>query len=231
MSETSGYKTLLFEVNDGVGHLILNQPPSNRMSLEFFSELAAFTSNLQVMKDIRALVISGKGRHFSSGADLEELTVFLSPSYEEGEGRDETVKNFMNRNIETFRSLWECRVPVIAAIRGVCLGSASELAMFCHFRFCGDDALFGLPESTFGLMPGIGGVSRMVSLAGPAMALELALKGNTFGATDAIKYCLADRIIPKREVVSFALQFASSLPGNYRKEKSPLYLQRTVSHA
>jgi enoyl-CoA hydratase/carnithine racemase len=184
------------------------------------------------MKELRGLVISGKGRHFSSGAELDELIGFINGSVKSpGHLADISTSAFMEQNTRTFSFFSEAEFPVIAAIRGVCLGSGLELALFCHFRFCGEDAVFGVPESTYNLLPGLGGISRIKGLAGTAKAIELTLKGNTFDAREALQYGLADRIIPKREVVSFALSFASMLPPGYKKEKSSLYLRRILSNA
>ncbi len=224
-------KTIAFTVESGVGRLVLNQPPANGMTLEFFTEMADLVNEFRVMKGLRALVISGQGRHFSSGAELDQLIGFLNSGSPDQEEALAETKAFMEQNIQTFRYFSECTIPVIAAIRGVCLGSALELALFCHFRFCGEDALFGLPESTYNLMPGIGGVSGVARIAGTAKAIELAIKGNTFDAEEALATGLVSRIVPKREVVSFAMNFAASLPSDYKKEKAPLYLKRILANA
>ena len=71
----------------------------------------------------------------------------------------------------------------------------------------------------------------MATLTGTAKAIELAIKGNTFDAREALNDGLVDKIVPKREVVAFALNFASSLPHDYKKEKSPLYLRRISENA
>jgi enoyl-CoA hydratase len=225
------YSTIKFTIEDRLGHLEFNQPPSNEMTLEFFSELGQVTEEMHQMKDLKAVVISGKGRHFSSGARLTELL--------EKAGEEEPVRNgspgsemqkFLSRNNRSFLWFEEANIPVISAIRGACLGSALEITLFTHFRFCGEDAVFGLPETTFNLVPGIGGISRIVGIAGPATALELALRGNTFSAEEALKLHLVDLILPKKEVVEKAKRFARSLPENYRKEKSALYLKRYLNN-
>jgi len=228
---TTTYTTISFELIDGIGHLQLNQPPSNEMTLDFFSELAQITDEMHSVSEMKALVISGKGRHFSSGARLTELipttwdgktgTAVLSGS---------EIEKFLERNNRSFLFLENLEIPVISAIRGVCLGSALEIALFTHFRFCGEDAVFGLPETTFHLIPGIGGISRIAALSGIANALEIVLRGNTFPAEDALKMNIVDLILPRREVVQRAIEFVKSLPADYRKEKSRLYLRRYINH-
>ena len=214
--------TISFEISDdGVGHMVMNQPPANQMTMEFFSEFTLFVEELKEMKSLKALVISGRGRHFSSGADLDGLLKLA--------GSGSTVDYFSN-NYRSFLFLEEMEIPVIAAIRGVCIGSAFELALFSHFRFSGEDAVFGLPETTYNLIPGIGGISRMVKLCGQARAIELALKGNTFPAEEALGYHLIDRIVPKRKVAEHAFAFARSIMMDYHSQKSSLYLKKTETH-
>jgi len=216
------FHTISFELsNDGIGHLLLNQPPANSMTVEFFREFDKVISSLAAEPQLRAMVISGKGRHFSSGADLEGLLGFAC---------DPSSEAFFLSNYRAFLALEELGIPVVAAIRGVCIGSAFELALFTHFRFCEEDSVFGLPETTFNLVPGIGGISRISRLCGQAKAIELSLKGNTFPAEEALNYHLVDRIVPKRKVVQYAFSFVRSIMNGYQKQKSRLYLQKIQSN-
>jgi enoyl-CoA hydratase len=219
--------TLAFNITDGIGHLELNQPPANQMNAEFFAEFDELVDELRIMQELKAIVISSRGRHFSSGANLEEL---LEQAVEPGERNHPEMNENWNtnsdRNSRSFLFFEETEIPVIAAIRGVCIGCAFELALFCHFRFCGEDSVFGLPETTFNLMPGLGGIRKIAALCGQAKAIELLLKGNTFGAEEARLNHLVDRIVPRRKVVEFSMAFARKVMGNYKKQKASLYLQQ-----
>ena len=107
---------------------------------------------------------------------------------------------------------------------------ASEMGpLSCHFRFCGEDSVFGLPESSFNLIPGLGGIRKTASLCGQAKSIELILRGNTFAAEEALSYHLVDRIVSKRKVVEFSIAFAQKIAKNYRKQKGLLYLQQITS--
>jgi enoyl-CoA hydratase len=218
--------TLSFTLTGGIGHLELSQPPANQMTTEFFSEFNELVDELRTMNGLEAIVISSKGRHFSSGADLEEL---LEQVVKSGEGIPELTgnrKTIFEKNYRSFLFFEETEIPVIAAIRGVCIGSAFELALFSHFRFCGEDAVFGLPETTFNLIPGLGGIRKIDAICGRAKAIELALKGNTFGAEEAAQLHLVDKIVPRRKVVEFSLAFAHKVMKNYKKQKAQLYIQQ-----
>jgi len=202
-------------MQQGVGHLVLNRPPSNAMTGEFFREICGIRQMLSREIACKAILIYSRGRHFSSGADLDELLPRLLRGNTDPEA-----------NYHAFRFFELLDIPVISAIRGVCLGSAMELALFSHFRFCGEDAVFGLPETTFNLVPGIGGIRRFAELAGNARALEYILNGKTFDAVTALEMGIVDRIWPKKEVVHRSAAFAQGLPGNYRQGLKELYLMR-----
>jgi enoyl-CoA hydratase len=219
--------TLSFSLKGGIGHLELCKPPANQMTTEFFSEFNPLVDELRIMDGLEAIIISSKGRHFSSGADLDELLegVVETDTAIHAEKNEIWEKN-SERNYRSLLFFEETEIPVIAAIRGVCIGSAFELALYCHFRFSGEDAVFGLPESTFNLMPGLGGIRKIDALCGQAKAIELALRGNTFGAEEALQIHLVDRIIPRRRIVEFSLAFARKVKKNYKKQKALLYLQQ-----
>jgi enoyl-CoA hydratase/carnithine racemase len=221
------YRTLIFEFTEGIGHIIMNQPPSNMMTLEFFSELGMLAKEIKEMKDLKAIIISGQGRHFSSGAQVDELLNLVHGNLRNNRSDESNnLNDFLNRNFETFLFFEKINIPVISAIRGACLGSALEFALFTHYRFCGEDAVFGLPETTFNLLPGIGGISRVALLSGKSRALELVLRGNTFSAEEALKMNIVDKILPRKKVVETAIDFAGSIMNGYRKGKEKLLIQK-----
>ncbi|MFZ4522864.1 MAG: enoyl-CoA hydratase/isomerase family protein [Bacteroidales bacterium] len=212
--------TIQWTVEQDIGHLRLNQPPANTMTMKFFGELKALMERIAKTENLRAIVVSGNGRHYSSGADIKELLLHAE-------------EHSMIENYQTFLMLERLKIPVISAIRGVCLGSALELALACHFRICSEEAVFGLPESTFNLMPGIGGIQRFASIAGKANAIEYTLRGSTFSATAAFEMGLVDAVVPKAEILPFSLKFAALLPVNFQQSERALYLHKflTPMHA
>ena len=194
--------TIHWGIEQGIGRLTLNQPPSNVMSMNFFTDMQVLMHEISRLPGLRAIIISGAGRHYSSGADIGELLSHLDHAT-------------MLRNYKAFVALEQMDVPVISAIRGVCLGSAFELALFSHFRVCAEDAVLGLPESTFNLMPGLGGIQRVAALAGKAKAIEIILRGITFSASDALGMGLVDAVVSRNEVVPLSVAFANGLQGSF----------------
>jgi len=191
----------------------------------FFSELKQIIETEILSSDVKAVVMHGSGRHFSSGADIGELTSMIGRQCAlDSSGAIASYPPFIEENNRSFRFFDSLGVPVIAAIRGVCLGSALELAMFCHIRICGEGSVFALPETTFNLIPGCGGMQKIIGLAGMARGLEIILRGMNFSAEEALSWNVVDRMVPKKEVVDTAVSLAQKIASGYERNKIPLYL-------
>lgn len=216
MGESFTGKKVSWEVRDEIGYVSFIDPPENRMDSAFFEEFGVIVNEFIPASIAKAIIISSSGRHFSSGAELEDLFRIIK----------QEKKDILISNYEMFLSLNQFKIPVIAAIKGVCIGSGLELALHCHFRLCAEDAILGLPESSFGLIPGLGGISKLMELSGKAKAIELALKGNNFNAIDALKWHVVDDIYQKKIVVEKAIQLAMLSAENYRKYNKIDYLKR-----
>ncbi len=212
--------TIQWNSENQVGRLTLNQPPSNTMTMGFFRELRILVTEISMDHTLKAILISGSGRHYSSGADITELL-------------NNVNQQTMLENYQAMLMLEQLKIPLISAIRGACLGSAFELALFSHFRICAEEAVLGLPESTFNLMPGLGGIQRVAALAGRAKAVEIILRGNTFTGREALESGLVDAVVPKNEVLPCSLAFADALPQTLTgiDRKALLYKYFKPSHA
>jgi enoyl-CoA hydratase/carnithine racemase len=200
------FKTIIWNIEDCIGHLILNQPPSNSMNKLFFDELKLLHLELIPKSDLKAIIISGKGRHFSSGADLNELLQRVL-----SDCNDDKEPEFLLHNSTVFNFFEKLEIPVIAAISGVCIGSALELALSCHFRFCEEGSLLGLPESTFNIMPGCGGTQLLTRLTGFSKAVEIILEGRNISPEEALSLGIVDKITPRKQVVQIATNFANEI--------------------
>ncbi len=198
--------TIIWKIEDGIGHLVLNQPPANTMTRQFFDELDTVTRSLIPGSGIKALMVYGSGRHFSSGADHMELrkriTEQLPGNY------PKTLPSFLKVNSDSFSIIENLPIPTFAAMRGTCLGSALELALACRFRICGEGTVLGFPESSFGLITGCGGSVRLPRIVGRAKAIELLLTGRNFSAEEAYSWGIVHRIVPRKEVVAEAIRLS-----------------------
>ncbi|MCD4730629.1 MAG: enoyl-CoA hydratase/isomerase family protein [Bacteroidales bacterium] len=221
-----------WKIESEIGFLQFNDPPGNEMTPEFYHQLKLLTSSTIQASKVKAIIIAGSGRHFSSGADLNSLfEVITKDSCDEiskSTSRKLSGSNpkTLSSNLKTFDFFRQLDIPVIAAIRGVCIGAALELAMFCHFRICAKGAVLGLPESTYGLITGIGGIQNLVALAGQAKAMELVLKGNTLSAHQALNWKIVDYVVPKKELIEIAIMLAGLSAPGYRKYLKKDYLRQ-----
>jgi enoyl-CoA hydratase/carnithine racemase len=171
----------------------------------FFEELSEILLRVRRHPDTKGLILSGRGRHFSSGANIEELKDRLErPS-------SAALEELRSHSLTSFHGLASLPFPVVAAIQGCCLGSGMELALSCHYRICTKNALFCLPETRFGLMPGCGGTIRLTQLVGAGKAIELILSGRNLLAADALRLGIVDLIADKRDLLDTAARLIEKL--------------------
>lgn len=202
-------KTIDWKVEDGIGHLILNTPPANIMTGDFFNELEFITSSVMPKLSLKALMIYGKGRHFSAGADHANLRERIIKFRNENPGNE--IPEFMIGNLKSFLYISNLRIPTIAVVRGTCLGSALELALTCRYRICAEGAVLGLPETSFGLMPGCGGTIRLAKIAGYVNAIDLILSGRNFSAGEALKWGIVHKVVVRKSIFEESLRITRLL--------------------
>lgn len=214
------FETIDWHIEDGIGFIQLNQPPANIMSKLFFYEIHELTDTLLNNSSIQALIISGKGRHFSSGADINDLLSFDKDSPQE-------ASDFYLANSQTFSRFYLVNIPVIAAIKGVCIGSAMELAMACHFRIATENIIMGFPESGFNLMTGCGGSVYLSELMNEKDTMELLLTGKNLDAREALNMGIVDDVVRKNELMEKAVSFAKNiLLHNYNRSHRDFYCKK-----
>ena len=133
---------------------------------------------------------------------------------------------YITRNWESIRSI---RKPVIAAVSGFALGGGCELALMCDFIYCADNAKFGLPEVTLGVIPGIGGTQRLTHAIGKAKAMEMCLTARQMGAVEAEQSGLVARVFTKEELLEQTLQAAEKIAA--RSLTANMMLKETINRA
>ena len=157
-----------------------------------------------VSDDVRAsgaVIIVGEGRAFSAGADISEF-----------EGRSpEDVLRYYNDTGGVYEEVAALPQPTIAAIHGYCLGGALELALALDFRIAAEDAVFGFPEVSLGILASSGGLHRVTRLLGPARAKELFLLSERFGADDARRAGVVTEVVEEGRALDRALEIAARL--------------------
>ncbi|OQX73427.1 MAG: hypothetical protein B6D61_12580 [Bacteroidetes bacterium 4484_249] len=189
-------------VTDGeIGILKINNPPQNYLINPEFINIETLQEKLA--GDIKGLVISGNGRHFSAGADLENI-------FNKTEKPEELKLNLIKGN-KLLNYIENLEIPVIATISGVCFGGGFEIALACHIRVCTETSLFAFPEINSDLIPGMGGLQRMEKLTGKATTLELAFSGDTINASKAYDLKLVDYITEKNKALEFSVDLLKNI--------------------
>ncbi|HTX88293.1 MAG TPA: enoyl-CoA hydratase/isomerase family protein [Bacteroidales bacterium] len=183
--------TVQWEVRDSVGILSLAHPPENFLTEPEFVPLEKLQEWVEA-GEVRALVITGTGRHFSAGADREEV-------FRIAEKGEELFKKLM-RGKALLDYIENLPIPCFAMIRGVCFGGGLEIALACHIRYCSENALFAFPETNHGLMPGLGGTIRLPGKINFLESLDMILGGDMISADLAREIGLVDEIFPESDL-------------------------------
>lgn len=159
----------------------------NAFNDEMVEQFAAALTALHENSDVRAVVLRGEGKSFSSGRDTKVLGT---------RAKGETDIEFVARAQDNIRLISTMPVPVIAALKGWALGGSFEKVLHCDIRIAADDARMGLPEVGHGLIPDTGGVSRLRALAGPGLTKDMVLTGRTLTAAEALQAGVVSRVVP-----------------------------------
>ncbi len=187
-----------------IGLMEINNPPQNYLEEPEFIEYEKLKEFVDT--GIKALLISGTGRNFSVGANIESIKKQI---------KDINIfKDQMVKGNHLLNYIDELEIPVIAAISGVCFGAGLEIALACDIRICDENALFAFPEVNHNLFPGLGGVRRLTELTGKPTGLELVLNGDLINANKAFELNIIDHIAEKKLALKNAIILAKKMTNN-----------------
>jgi len=190
-------------------HLTLNRPAArNALNNALLGELATTLEAAATDSEISVCVIAGNERFFAAGADLNEMAEKDLPA------TLNDIRPLLWARINAFNK------PLIAAVNGYALGAGCELALLCDVVIAGENARFGLPEITLGIMPGAGGTQRLIRSVGKSLASKMVLTGESITARQALAAGLVSDIYPESLTLEYALQQAALMARH-----SPLALQ------
>jgi enoyl-CoA hydratase/carnithine racemase len=184
---------VLTEDRGAVRHVVLNRPEKRNA---FNAELVVATGKTlraaAADPGVRCVVLRGAGPMFSSGMDLGALAALA--------GEPENLRAFRRECIEAWNLAEEMTKPTVCVIHGACIGGALELALACDLRVVAADAVVGMPETRIGLIPDVGGSSRLPAVVGLGRAKELILTSKLIGGEEAERIGLANRVAPPGEL-------------------------------
>jgi enoyl-CoA hydratase len=197
---------LSLETNNQVSLLTLNRPDKlNALSNELLVAIMDALDSVELDPAVRVVVITGAGRAFSAGADITAFQRHMEA------GPAHAVAHFMRPGHRMTRRVESFSKPVIAAVNGLAFGGGCELVEAAHLALAADTASFSKAEINIGIIPTFGGTQRLPRNVGRKAALDLILSGRTFGATEAARLGLVNRVLPGADLLAAAVALAKEL--------------------
>ena len=206
---------IISELINNVCILTINRPDQYNALNE--DVLKALDNNIQCIeneKNCLAVILTGAGKKaFIAGADIKALSQMDKRS----------AQIFSKLGQDLSLRIERLHVPVIAAVNGYALGGGNEFAMACHIRYASDNAIFGQPEVSLGLIAGFGGTQRLPRLIGKGNAMEILLSGKNITANEALSMGLVNKVFPSTELMPAAKKLALTISKN-----APLAIEGTL---
>src|SRR5437868_5785867 len=200
------FRTLKVEEAQGISTITLDRPEKrNAISFELVDELMRALAEIETAKS-RVVILTGAGKAFCSGLDLENLQALV------GKSHDENVKDSTTM-AQLFRRIYEFPKPTIAAVNGAAIAGGTGIATMCDFTLAVPEAKFGYTEVRIGFVPAIVS-SFLVMQVGHKIARDLLLTGRLFDAAEARGYGLVNEIVPPEKLMTRARELAAQLMEN-----------------
>lgn len=192
-----------YELDGHIGIITIDRPNAlNALNTQTILELGQVLDQIEKSKSLRCLIVTGSGeKSFVAGADIKEMQNM----------KPEEALAFSQKAQKLSRRFEVLQVPSIAAVNGYALGGGLEMAMSCDFIYASENARFGLPEVTLGLMPGFGGTQRLMRYVGMARAKELTYTAGQMKADEALRCGLANKVFPLSQLMIEAKKTAHSI--------------------
>jgi enoyl-CoA hydratase len=202
------YETIIVDVQDGIAKITFNRPKAlNALNNALLGEFSNALDEISANEAVRVLVLTGSGeKSFVAGADITELATFNALQ----------AKVFAKQGQGIISKLQELAIPAIAAVNGFALGGGSEMALACDFIYASDNAMFGLPDITLGIIPGFGGTQRLPRLIGANMAKEMIFTGKMIPAAEAKEIGLVNKVCTQADLMTEVMKTAKMIASKGR---------------
>lgn len=180
------YQAFRVELKDKIAHVAINRPDkANAMNAVFWSEIIDIFQWIDDTDDVRVVVLSGEGNHFSAGIDLQLLAQAATQMGSDIGRNAERLRRQILTLQASFNAVDHCRKPVIAAVQGYCIGGAIDLIAACDMRYSTLDAQFSIKEIDMGMAADVGTLQRLPRIIGDGIMRELAYTGRTVDGKEA----------------------------------------------
>ena len=196
----NAYEFIETSIEDSVALIELNRPRQlNSLNRKMVRELVEAMEGFDRDDQVRVIVLAGKGRAFSAGADIDEMT------------NDDSISLELLNQFADWDRLALIKKPIIGAVKGFVFGGGFELALCCDVLITASGTEFSFPEVGLGVMPGAGGTQRLTKLAGRTKALEWLWTGERISAEAALKYGVINKIVAPELLMEECMKFANRL--------------------
>ena len=219
--ELPAYETIRVDIADHIAQVVLNRPEKrNAMNKAFWVEFPDAINRISDAAAARVIVVSSTGKHFSAGMDL---AVFAEQGNTIMGGKvdphihAESFRHHLHALQNTFSSLYNARMPVLAAIQGGALGAGVDLSSACDMRYCTQDAYFTIQEVNIGMVADVGTFPRITRQLPDGLVRELAYTGRKLGAREALERGFVNQVFETQDamldaVMEIARQIAINSP-------------------
>jgi enoyl-CoA hydratase len=229
-------KYLKVTIENHVAQVSFNRPEKdNSLHMPAWYEMKFVFDELDENPEVRVIVLTGEGKHFCAGIDLETLMDLQKYNSISCPGRrSEKLRNFILELQGTITAIEKCRKPVLAAIQKACVGGGVDIISACDMRYCTDDAYFAIKEVDLGLVADIGTLQRLPNILNPGIISELAYTGRKVFGEEATKIGLVNQTFSTQgkmmvRVMDLAKMIASKSPLVIRGTKEMLLYKRDHS--
>jgi len=204
---------VVFEKKGHIGYVTLNRPEAlNCFDYETLQQLGEIVEQIHIDKDVRIVIFTGAGdKAFSAGADLKERKTL----------NEMQVRRNVKKIRDVFNAIAFLPQPTIAAVNGYAFGGGFELMLACDFRIAVKEAMMGLTELSWAIIPGAGGTQRLPRLIGEARAKELIFTARKINAEKAYEYGILTKVVDKEELMDSCEELAEEMLTN-----GPIALQQ-----
>lgn len=199
----SGFDTMIYEKHNGIAYVTINRPDAlNVYNMRMRDDLYEILSAIKDDSDVKVAILKGAGeKAFCAGADLSEFLTAPPP--------------VAARQARFERDVWGLFLsvpqPMIAALHGYVLGSGIEMALCCDIRIASEDARFGMPEVSLGIIPAAGGTQTLPRIVGRGKALEMLITKRWIDAEEAHQIQLVNQVVPKEKLLASAEEMAKEI--------------------
>lgn len=197
-----GYEYIEATIEDGIGLIELNRPAQyNALNRKMVSEIVDATQYLDRNEEVLVIVITGKGKAFSAGADIDEMAA------------DDPIRLELLNQFADWDRLSLIKKPMIGAVKGFVFGGGFELALCCDLLIAAEGTEFSFPEVNLGVMPGAGGTQRLTKIVGRTKALEWLWTGGRITTSDALQHGLINRVVMRELLMEETMKMARQIAG------------------